>query len=92
MRRNQLTITYPEGEAQQHHALLLLKRSHCLNISAFCREVGATGGSQMKTIAICLPDEEAAMLIEVHKRNKDFIDLRQVLLALIKQEYEKAPG
>ena len=38
MRRNQLTITYPEGEAQQlHQALLLLKKSRCLNISAFCR-------------------------------------------------------
>ena len=39
MRRNQLTITYPEDDAQQlHQALLLLKRSRCLNISAFCRE------------------------------------------------------
>jgi len=39
MRRNQLTITYPEGDAQQlHQALLLLKRSRCVNISAFCRE------------------------------------------------------
>ncbi|GIS13574.1 MAG: hypothetical protein CM15mP116_01570 [Synechococcus sp.] len=39
MRRNQLTITYPEGDAQQlHQALFLLKRSLCLNISAFCRE------------------------------------------------------
>jgi hypothetical protein len=39
MRRSQLTITYPEGDAQQlHKALLLLKRSRCLNISAFCRE------------------------------------------------------
>ena len=38
MRRNQLTITYPEGDAQQlHQVLLLLKRSRCLNISAFCR-------------------------------------------------------
>jgi len=38
MRRNQLTITYPEGDAQQlHQALLLLKRSRCMNISAFCR-------------------------------------------------------
>jgi post-segregation antitoxin (ccd killing protein) len=38
MRKNQLTITYPEGDAQQlHQALLLLKRSRCLNISAFCR-------------------------------------------------------
>jgi len=37
-RRNQLTITYPEGDVQQlHQALLLLKRSRCLNISAFCR-------------------------------------------------------
>ena len=39
MRRNQLTITYPEGDAQQlHQALLLLKRSQYLNVSAFCRE------------------------------------------------------
>jgi len=39
MRRNQLIITYPEGDAQQlHQSLLLLKKSHCLNISAFCRE------------------------------------------------------
>ena len=39
MKRNQLTITYPKGDAQRlHHALLLLKRSRYLNISAFCRE------------------------------------------------------
>ena len=39
MRRNQLTITYPEGETQQlHQALLLLKKSRHLNVSAFCRE------------------------------------------------------
>jgi len=38
MRRNQLTITYPEGDARQlHQALLLLKRSQHLNVSAFCR-------------------------------------------------------
>ena len=38
MRRNQLTITYPEGETQQlHQALLLLKTSRYLNVSAFCR-------------------------------------------------------
>jgi len=39
MRRKKLTITYPDDDAQQlHQALLLLKRSRCLNISAFCRE------------------------------------------------------
>ena len=38
MKRHQLTITYPEGDAQQlHQALLLLKRSRFLNVSAFCR-------------------------------------------------------
>jgi len=38
MRRHQLTITYPEGDTQQlHQALLLLKRSRYLNVSAFCR-------------------------------------------------------
>ena len=40
MRRNQLTITYPEGETQQlHQVLLLLKKSRHLNVSAFCRKV-----------------------------------------------------
>jgi hypothetical protein len=39
MKRHQLTITYPEADAQLlHQALLLLKRSRCLNVSAFCRE------------------------------------------------------
>jgi len=39
MKRNQLTITYPEGDAHRlHEVLLLLKKSRCLNISAFCRE------------------------------------------------------
>jgi len=38
MKRHQLTITYPEGDAEQlHQALLLLKRSRCINVSAFCR-------------------------------------------------------
>jgi hypothetical protein len=38
MRRNQLTIAYPEGDAHSlHQALLLLKKSQCLNVSAFCR-------------------------------------------------------
>ena len=39
MKRHQLTITYPEGEAQQlYQALLLLKKIRCINVSAFCRE------------------------------------------------------
>ena len=38
VKNHQLTITYPEGDAQQlHQALQLLKRSRCLNVSAFCR-------------------------------------------------------
>jgi hypothetical protein len=38
MRRNQLTITYPEGEAQQLHQALLVLKTRChLNVSAFCR-------------------------------------------------------
>ena len=42
MRRNQLTIIYPEGDAHRlHQALLLLKKSRGLNISAFCREATA---------------------------------------------------
>ena len=51
MRRHQLTITYPEGDAQQlHQALLLLKRSRCLNISAFCREAIAENLERLQAI------------------------------------------
>lgn len=51
MRRNQLTITYPEGEAQQLlQALLLLKRSRCLNISAFCKEAIAEKLERMDAV------------------------------------------
>ena len=39
MRRCQLAIAYPEGDAKKlYRALLSLKRSRCLNISAFFRE------------------------------------------------------
>ena len=39
MKRSQVTITYPQQDAAQElKALLLLKKKHCLNISAFCRE------------------------------------------------------
>ena len=39
MRRNQLTVTYPEGDAHRlRHTLLQLKTSRCLNVSAFCRQ------------------------------------------------------
>ena len=38
MRRNQFTITYKEGDGQQlHQELVHLKRSRCMNISAFYR-------------------------------------------------------
>ncbi len=51
MRRNQLTITYPEGDANRlHQALLLLKRSRCLNISAFCREAIPEKLERMETV------------------------------------------
>ena len=40
----------------------------------------------MKTITIRLPDVEAAMLIEVQKRNKAFKDLQQLLIQQIRQE------
>jgi len=53
MRRNQITITYPEGDAQQlHQALLLLRRSRCLNISAFCREAIAEKLERLKSVEI----------------------------------------
>jgi len=40
-----------------------------------CREAGAIGGTQMKTINIRLPDVEAAMLLEVQKVNRAYRDL-----------------
>ena len=46
----------------------------------------------MKTIIIRLPDVEAAMLVEVQKRNKDFRDLQVVLIQQIQQEYAKTPA
>ena len=46
----------------------------------------------MKTITIRLPDVEAAMLVEVQKRNKAFKDLQQLLIQQIRQEYQKSSG
>ena len=38
MKRAQLTITYPEHEAEKlYRTLLLLRDQRCLNVSAFCR-------------------------------------------------------
>ena len=48
---------------------------------------GATGGSQMKTIATRLPDVEAAMLLELQKTDKDFRDLPRLILQKVRNEY-----
>ena len=45
----------------------------------------------MKTIIICLPDVEAAMLVEVQKRNKVYKDLQGLLINQIQTEYQKTP-
>ncbi|EHA58588.1 hypothetical protein [Synechococcus sp. WH 8016] len=45
----------------------------------------------MKTIAIRLPDVEAAMLIEVQKVNRAYRDLQGLLISQIQQEYAKTP-
>ena len=45
----------------------------------------------MKTIAIRLPDVEAAMLVEVLKVNKAYRDLQGLLISQIQQEYAKTP-
>ena len=44
----------------------------------------------MKTIAIRLPDVEAAMLVEVQKVNRAFRDLQGLLRQKIRQEYPLA--
>ena len=43
----------------------------------------------MKTITIRLPDVEAAMLVEVQKKNKVFRDMHAMLVLLIRNEYER---
>ena len=43
----------------------------------------------MKTITIRLPDVEAAMLVEVQKRSRDYRDLQGLVLKQIHQEYGK---
>ncbi len=43
----------------------------------------------MKTITIRLSDVEAAMLVEVQKRNKAYRDLHGVLIQQIRQEFAK---
>ena len=45
----------------------------------------------MKTIAIRLPDVEAAMLVEVQKVNRAYRDLQGLLISQIQQEYSKTP-
>ena len=40
----------------------------------------------MKTITIRLPDVEAAMLVEVQKRNESFKDLQNLLIRQVYQE------
>ena len=45
----------------------------------------------MKTITICLPDVEAAMLVEVQKVNRAYRDLQGLLVSQIQQEYAKTP-
>jgi hypothetical protein len=45
----------------------------------------------MKTLAIRLPDVEAAMLVEVQKVNRAYRDLQGLLISQIQQEYAKTP-
>jgi len=48
-----------------------------------------TGGNQVKTITIRLPEVEAAMLVKVQKRNMAFRVLQGLLISQIQQEYHK---
>jgi len=46
----------------------------------------------VKTITIRLPAVQAAMLVEVEKRNGAFRDLQRLLISQIQQEYAKTPS
>lgn len=52
-----------------------------------CREAGATGGSQMKSITIRFTDVEAAMLIELKRKNNSLKDFQRWVADKIKAEY-----
>lgn len=41
----------------------------------------------MKTITIRLPDVEAAMLVELQKKDKTYRDVEKMLLVQIKKDY-----
>jgi hypothetical protein len=45
----------------------------------------------MKNITILLPDVDAAMLVEVQKRNKAFRDLQGLLLEQIRDAHARFP-
>jgi len=42
----------------------------------------------VKTFVIRLPDVEAAMLVEVQKKNKDFRDLQVLIVSQILHEFK----
>lgn len=46
----------------------------------------------MKTISIRLPDVEAAMLVEVQKKNKEFRNISALLAGIIQTELSRPEG
>ena len=52
-----------------------------------CGKVGAPGEKQMKTITIRLPDVEAAMLVEVQKKDKAFRNIQLMVMQNIRKAY-----
>jgi hypothetical protein len=46
----------------------------------------------MKTIAIQLPDVEAAMFYEIKKRNAELADIRKSLIRQIRLQYARKSG
>lgn len=44
----------------------------------------------MKTITIRIPDVEAAMLVEVRKKNREFVRLDLMVLSAIRAEYQRS--
>ena len=46
----------------------------------------------MNTFTMRLPDVEAAMLVEVQKKNRAFRDLQGLLINQIQLEYQKTPA
>ena len=92
MKRAQLTITYPEHEAEKlYRTLLLLRDQRCLNRLSILRQAideklkaDRSEGGMNKTYRVVLSDDEQKMLAVVLKKER-LRDLQDFLQRLLRE-------